>query len=279
METEKVFSLFKEMIAVAREELVNFTTQNKLIIDAKIDRSLVTDCDKTIDMRLTQIAKANGFQVISEEGVHSQQIVETGNYLTIDPIDGTLGYLDYCQAYTKENSKDVFLSKDLGAGSDFCLLLGIVENSKPRFAACFNYITHELVLIDAQDKNKFIRINNIRAYQGANVVYVDQREGNILEKELTLLKDVKVIKQAALGLKSLYTIINPHKNSITYHSVQTAGLWDVMPAAVASRAFEGELFDGKGELLEFDKYIILPGLGATIIKGPKFKAFRQKLQN
>jgi hypothetical protein len=52
-----------------------------------------------------------------------------------------------------------------------------------------------------------------------------------------------------------------------------------MPAAVASRAFGGQIYDGLGEALEFDRYIVLPGKGATIIKGDKYNFVVDELKN
>ncbi|MDO8610664.1 MAG: inositol monophosphatase family protein [bacterium] len=268
---QKAFSLFNNMIDLAEKELFNYTFNTNIVIDKKADKSVVTECDKRIDLKLSQIAKEVGLQVVSEEGEHALNIVKSGNYITIDPIDGTLGYLDYVNYALNNGGIKNFLNKDLGSKSDFCLLLGIVENNIPRFGACYNFITKEKILIDGENKNNLIRENNVRNYSGKNVIYIDQRQGGKLEQELILLPNIKVMKQAALGLKSLYTIINPHKNAITLHTVQTSGLWDILPAAVATKSFGGNVFDAKGELLKLNEYIILPGIGAIIIKGEMFQ--------
>lgn len=88
---------------------------------------------------------------------------------------------------------------------------------------------------------------------------------------LTQSPDSTSFKQATLGLKSIYTILNSHSNAITYHGVQTAGLWDILPAAVASIAFSGSIYDGNGQPLRLNQYITLPGKGAIVIKGNKYK--------
>lgn len=277
MKTNEAFQLFKQMIATAEKELLEFTQNFPLNTESKADKSVVTACDKKIDEKLTQLAQEAGLQVVSEEGEHVIDIVKSGNYITIDPIDGTLGYIEYVNYALENGGIQEFLKKDLGPASDFCLLLGIVENGVPMYGAVYNFITKEKILVDGNDKKNLIRKNNKRNYTQRFAVYVDQRAGDAIEQELVKIPDVSVIKQAALGLKSIYTIVNPHRSAVTVHRVQKAGLWDIMPSAVASRAFGGKVYDDKGEELDLKSYIILPGTGATIIKGDKFQFVLEKL--
>lgn len=270
MNYKEAFSLFEKMIVAAEEELTSFTKAKSLSAEHKADKSVVTECDKVIDNTLSSMARESGLAVVSEEGEHVLDIVKSGNYVAIDPIDGTLGYIEYVNYALENDGIDTFLQKDLGAASDFCLLLGIVENGDPQYGAVYNFITKEKILIDGNEKNNLRRENNIRNYRQRFAVYVDQRPGDFIEQALIALPDVSVIKQAALGLKSIYTIINPHEAAVTVHRVQKAGLWDIMPSAVAARAFGGKVYDDKGRQLKLNEYIILPGTGATIIKGEKF---------
>lgn len=278
MDINKVYTLFELMIQEAEKELYTFTRTSPLSIKHKADKSLVTSCDKRIDEKLTYFAQDAGFQVVSEEGEHVLDIVKQGNYMTIDPIDGTLGYLEYVNYALTNGGIETFLQKDLGAASDFCLLLGIVIDGDPCFGAVYNFVTKEKILIDSKDKNNLKRENNKRNYSQQYALYIDQRSVNQIEQELISLPEVSVIKQATLGLKSVYTIINPHKSAITIHTVQNAGLWDVMPAAVAAKSFGGKIYDGKGKSLDLKSYIILPGNGATIIKGNKFNFVLDQLK-
>lgn len=278
MTKNEAYKLFELMIAEAEKELMSYTSNLSLTIENKSDKTAVTECDKRIDEKLCSIAKRHGLNVVSEEGEQSQKIVESGNYITIDPIDGTLGYIEYVNEVTNRGDSRQFLKRDLGAQSDFCLLLGIVENNLPSFGACYNYITKEKILIDGSNKNNLVRENNKRNYTSPNAIYLDQRSGDYIEDELKAIKNATIIKQAALGLKSLYTIINLHKNAVTVHRVQVAGLWDIMPAAVAARAFGCTIYDDLGSPLELNKYIILPGKGATILKGDMFKFVINRLK-
>lgn len=279
MNKDQAYSLFEQMIAQAIEELKRFTLQAPLSIEHKADKSAVTECDKHIDSKLSKLAVDAGFSVVSEEGEHVLDIIKSGNYITIDPIDGTLGYIENVN-YALENSGiGEFMKKDLGAEHDFGLLLGIVENGLPRFGACFNFITGEKILIDGENKENFVRENNVRNYVQENAVYLDQRFiDDPITQQILLLPDVVSIKQATLGLKSLYTLINPHKNAVTVHRVQSAGLWDIMPAAVATRVFGGEIYDDSGKPLEFKNYIMVPGNGAIVIKGDKFSFVLDELK-
>ncbi len=165
MNKSDAYALFEELIKSAQGELLKFTLSAPLSVDKKADKSLVTGCDKTIDQKLTEISQQHGLKVVSEEGEHVRSIVNSGNYITIDPIDGTLGYIDYVNKARESGDIKTFLKTDFGPEHDFSLLLGIVENSKPRFAACFNYVTKEKILLDALDKNNLVRENNVRNYE------------------------------------------------------------------------------------------------------------------
>ena len=271
MKHQEAYALFEQMIQLAKQELLSFTLTHPFTKEAKPDKSLVTACDKTIDLKLSQLAKDYGLQVISEEGEHAQQIVESGNYITIDPIDGTLGYIDYVTHALETGDIHNFLKRDLGAEHDFSLLLGIVEDGVAQYAALFCYVTGEKIFLDGNSKKNCIREHNIRNYSGTDAVYTDQRPGGDIEESLKKLPFATVISQATLGLKSVYTLINPHASAITVHLVQNAGLWDVLPAVVAARAFGGEVLDSHANPLELTKYIVLPPTGAIIIKGEKFR--------
>lgn len=276
MNEQEAFQLFERMIKVAEEQLVSFTKNSNINVEKKADKSVVTECDQTIDRALTNIAHEQGLKVVSEEGEHVLDIVKSGSYMTIDPIDGTLGYIEYVNDALDNDGIHSFGTKDLGAASDFCLLLGIVENNSPKFGILYNYITKEKIFVSAE--GKLIRENNVRNYDAKHCFYMDQRMGGELEAQVHDMEGVTSVVQAAFGLKSMYTIINPHKNAVTIHRVQSAGLWDVMPAAVAAKAFGAKIFDDLGQELEFDKYIVLPGKGASVIKGKLFDFVPQKLK-
>ena len=277
MNREEAFKLFEEMIKLADKELVNFTTSQNFKIEQKVDKTLVTNCDYHIDKILTNYAKSRNLLVVSEEGDKINKIVEGGNYITIDPIDGSLGYIEYVNNAIQNEGIRSFLSKDLGPESDFCLLIGIVENGQPKYGCCFHYVTKEKILLDSENKSKCIIENSVRNYKSKSVIYIDPRPGDEIQKKIMDMDNVSNITQATLGLKSLLTILNNHENAITIHRVQDAGLWDILPTAVATKIFGGILLDDKGNDVVYNKYIILPGKGATCIKGNKFIFVKDEL--
>lgn len=277
MDKSQAFELFEKMIFIAQDEILNFTLNTPIDIESKADKSVVTACDQAIDKTLTQIARQAGLQVVSEEGEHVLGIVKSGNYITIDPIDGTLGYIEYLNFALEHGGINQFGTVDLGAKSDFCLLIGIVEDGIPKFGAVYNYITKEKILVSS-DPVEINRENTARIYATDSCFYMDQRMGGELEQEVQSMSEVTSVTQAAFGLKSIYTVINPHQNATTIHRVQSAGLWDVMPAAVAAKALNAKIYDDLGEELKFDEYIVLPGKGATVVKGEMFKFVVDRLK-
>lgn len=277
MTTDQAFSLFEQLLTTASDELVRFTKAqgSNLSKDYKVDKTLVTACDKQIDTILSQRCQEQGLAVVSEEGPHVLEIVQSGNYLTIDPIDGSLGYLEYVNTSLTNHTN--FIDRDLGPAADFGLLLGIVENNQPTYGCVYNYITKEKIFISANNPGDLVREHNVRNYIAHDAVYIDQRPGTDLEAELIAMPGVTPIKQATVGLKSVYTLLNPHSSAITLHQVQTSGLWDIMPAAVAARAFGGEVCDELGKHLVTNQYIILPGNGCLVLKGERFGFVKERL--
>lgn len=278
MNREQAFDLFEEMIRLAQTELRRFTQSQKLSVDQKADKTVVTACDYHLDRVLSEFATSQGMSVVSEEGKQEKKIVKSGNYLTIDPIDGSLGYIEHVNYALQHGGITTFLSKDLGPASDFCLLVGIVENGSPRYGCCFHYITHEKWLLDAESPDDCVIKHTKRRYACLNAIYVDPRPGEEIQQQISEVPDVTAIQQATLGLKSLYTVINKHENAITIHRVQRAGLWDILPTAVAIKAFGGRLLDDSGDEVVYDKYVILPGKGATCIKGNRFLYVKDELK-
>jgi 3'-phosphoadenosine 5'-phosphosulfate (PAPS) 3'-phosphatase len=278
MNQTEAFAIFEQMINLAKDAVVNFTLKNKFDIEKKADKTAVTACDMHIDKVLSDFAKAQGLSVISEEGDKEYAIVKSGNYITIDPIDGSLGYIDHVNFSLGIGDIKTFLKTDLGPQADFCLLLGIVQDSEPKYGCCYHYVTGEKILLDATDKEHCHVELNYRRRAYPNACYIDQRAGESIEKSILDQENVRGILQATLGLKSLYTFLNQHDNALTIHRVQHAGLWDILPAAVAAKAFSGLLLDDEGNDVVYNKYVILPGRGATAIKGKRFLSVQNLLR-
>lgn len=278
MNRKTAYKIFEDMIGLAKREIINFTLNHQFEVEKKADKTFVTACDLHIDKILSDYARSQGLSIISEEGSKENQILKSGNYMTIDPIDGSLAYIDNVNFALNLDDIQTFLKTDLGPQADFCLLLGIVEDAQPRYGCCYHYVTGEKILLDALDEQSCHIELDCRKRKYPNVCYVDQRTVDKIALDLLNQKDVRGILQATLGLKSLYTFLNQHQNALTVHRIQHAGLWDILPAAAASKAFSGLLLDDQGNEVVYDRYITLPGKGATAIKGDRFLAVQEKLK-
>jgi fructose-1,6-bisphosphatase/inositol monophosphatase family enzyme len=279
MDKNKTYELFDNMISEAEKELHNSTVNSRLSVRKKADSTFVTQCDLAIDEKLNDIATKSGFRIISEENTHAIETVKSGNYMTIDPIDGTLGYIEYVERAFSGNDIGSFLSSDLGPQSDFCLLLGIVSEGNPAYGAVYNYVTREKILLDGSDAANTVRTGKIRNFSQKNAAYIDTRPISDSVMDTVMAQpDTSLISEAAFGLRAVYSLINPHESSIAIHRTQTAGVWDIIPAAVAARAYGGKIFDDTGEPFKTTEYVILPGHGATVIRGMKFEFITGELK-
>lgn len=278
LNTADAFDLFRTLAERAKRELFQVTASAAVHAELKPDRTLVSNCDIAIDQALSGLVKEYGLRVVSEESAASFAAVSCGTYVTIDPIDGTLGYLAYVQHALEHGGIESFGKLDLGAEFDFTLLIGIIENGLPRYGASINYITNETIFVDAADSECLVWSNRCRHHAGDLVAYVDPRAGDNIEREILSVSGVSVITQATLGLKSLYALLGQHQSAVVCHRVQAAGVWDIAPAAAAARAFGGNVYDDLGKLVQFDRYAVLPGKGATILRGTTFEFVVDRLQ-
>lgn len=261
MTCDEAYSLFESLIKTAHNTLFDQTLNFPFKFWTKEDSTWVTECDQRIDNVLTPIIRNKGLFTVSEEGEHLLEVVEGGNYVTIDPIDGTLGYLDYLSSDTK------FGTIDLGPLHDFGLLVGIVEHAQPVFGLAYNYITQETIMVDGVNPKNLIWKNRTRINTQKIVGYLSSRVSTELETKVSKVPEISIIKQATMGWKSLYTVLQPHDRAIMVRETIHTGLWDILPGAVAARCFGAELS------LEFNKYIQLPNQGLVIKKGnwPEFE--------
>lgn len=261
MTCDQAYSLFESLIKTARDTLLDQTLNFPLKSWTKEDSTWVTECDQRIDNILTPIIRKIGLQTVSEEGEHLLDVVESGSYITIDPIDGTFGYLDYLSSDSK------FGTVDLGPLHDFGLLVGIVERAQPVFGMAYNYITGETVMVDGVNPKNLVWNNRTRINNQKIAGYLSSRASSKLEDKISKVPEISIIKQATMGWKSLYTVLQPHDRAIMVRETIHTGLWDILPGAVAAKCFGAELS------LEFNKYVQLPNQGLVIKKGnwPEFE--------
>jgi fructose-1,6-bisphosphatase/inositol monophosphatase family enzyme len=269
--------LFEQMFDEADIVLTSFTLENNLSIEQKADKTFVTACDEKVDFVLSNLAKEAGFDVISEEGDKSIDIVKSGNYLTIDPIDGTLAYLEHVNKALEQGDITNFLKSDLGINWDFCLLVGVVQDGKAVYGGVFNYVTKERMFFDAKNE-KIVRKGERRNFIDKKAIFVDQRSSGVLEEQLKLNSlSAEVFTMASFGLRAIYSCLE-FEDAVALHRVQTTGLWDILPAAVIAHFNNAKIYDEIGNELLFNQYISLPGNGALIIKGHEFEYILEDLK-
>ncbi|MBI2548075.1 hypothetical protein HYW21_01875 [Candidatus Woesearchaeota archaeon] len=274
METKEAYDFFEQMIQLAVREVMQVTCNQNWGVDLKKNNTPVTKADKQIDKTLTAYAKAKGFSVISEEGDHEKAIVQSASYVTIDPIDGTLGYIAHVEAALASKNIKAFLDDTMKPSTDFCLLIGIVEQGKARFGCCYHYLTKERIFIDSNHKERCITQNKKRLYTGKDVLYTDPTVTSTIVEQIKKMADIKVISLHPLGLTSQYCFINDHANAATVIEHSHPGIWDLVPGMATAQAFGGVVADGNGDPITLNKYIMIPGNGCRVIRGERFLFLR-----
>jgi len=247
--------LFLELRDLAKKEIKKFKTVS---VKQKADKTVVTQADLHLSKVLTKVLNANGYQVICEEYPESHSLVKSGNYAIIDPIDGTAGFIEHLKRKTEDPR------------FDFCLLVGIVINSVPRYGLCYNFVTDETIIVDSKNKNNIIEVSK-RRFNAINARYFEDRSddkiNNILATDPSIDGHFNVYP---LGLRTLLLQLNGHNNAVASHFAQQNGLYDIMPAAVAAQFTGAKLLDGFGNPLKYDEYVLIPGGIVTYI-GNKYE--------
>ena len=146
------FALFQRLIDAASNEIARFTIEQQLSVDYKADRTAVTQCDRHLGELLARIAAETGLPVVHEEDESTFENIRSGNYIIIDPIDGTRAYIRHVEGTLKRRLKepdaspvvDPSLESETGE-HDYAMLVGIVIGGKPLFGCSFNYVTGEKI--------------------------------------------------------------------------------------------------------------------------------------
>ncbi|MCK5063261.1 MAG: hypothetical protein KAR23_04985 [Candidatus Aenigmarchaeota archaeon] len=273
MNREDAYNLFGEMVSVSSKQILASIEDMGLKISYKADNTVVTKADEDIGCALVELAKKQGFQAISEESYQNIDIVKSGNYIIIDPIDGTLAFIEHLKNSSKDNPA---FSPNLGEGYDYALLIGIVEDGKPRFGCCYNYVTGEEIYIDSVGDitRKGIRRDKFEADFAR---YVDRRSEDPINLKLSQDPSVSTYTFGSLGLGSLYAQLNEHKSAVVAHFPQQNGLWDILPACVAAEFTGATILDGSGNKISYTDYLLIPK-GVVLYTGDKFSWIKNELQ-
>jgi fructose-1,6-bisphosphatase/inositol monophosphatase family enzyme len=275
VDRKEAYELFRNFISTISEEIAKFTRENKIGITEKDDRTLVTECDKYIDKITGSIAQEKGFSVISEERENDLDTLRSGNYVIIDAIDGTLGYIKHTQSSADKTNPHI--NSQLGYNNDYSFLSAIIINGKPRFGLCYNYVTSETILLDSEDSKHTIWENKNPIFNSKNAHYIDLRCEDFPNKRLSCHKDTITYQYTSPGMAFIYAQLNNHDSAAIYHFPQQNGLWDIAPACVAAGFSNTHILDGNGEPIKFKDYLDIPKKGLVLIKGNKFNWLRNYL--
>ncbi|MBS3080628.1 hypothetical protein J4221_04105 [Candidatus Pacearchaeota archaeon] len=269
MDRIKAYSIFTDMIDVVQTEISSFVQNQSVSYETKEDKTIVTSLDTHLDGVLSEKARNEGFESVSEEGEAELEIVKKGNYITIDPIDGTLAFLEHFKLGNYKNSR-------LGESYDYSLLLGIVENGKPRFGCCYNYITEEKIFLDSQGDIHRECLGR-KPFCPIYARYADVRANDTLNQKLAEDITIPNYSYRSFGLASVNAQLNEHDSFILAHFSQQNGLWDILPAAVLAQFSGAKMLNGYGNEIVYNDYLLVPR-GVVLCKGKKFSWVEKALK-
>ena len=237
MEREKAFSLFGRMNRAALAALTDYTKNNVPQEQRKEgDRSIFSKADIITDEVLCGIARLSGLRPIGEESETDLQAIGDGNYITIDSIDGSGLYLEHVKSAAKKELATAHFDPDLGDNFDYAVILGIVENGKPRFGSYFSYVTGETIMVDSDSTIHTLwdRANNSNNYEGRTANYIENRvirgaedwqPHNTEVNERISQSAISELNVGPLGRRCLYAQLGEHESSAVYHmGLQENGL-------------------------------------------------------
>lgn len=115
---------FIEQLPKTKTIVDELVSQNKVVVQTKADKSLVTTVDLQLSEWLTAELKQTfpGYTIVSEESTASQ--IEANKIIFIDPVDETSTFCD--------------------GGQDYAVLIGVVEDNVPVAGAVFYPARNEL---------------------------------------------------------------------------------------------------------------------------------------
>src|SRR3989344_5280586 len=218
MDRTTAYKLFESMIEAVSSEIIVFTGKHRLELKQKRDKTFVTECDKRLDMVSGNIAKKSGLAVVSEERENDINILKSGNYIIIDAIDGTIGYIKH--ASSADNVKNPRVNSKLGSEYDYCFLAAIILKGKPRFGCCYNYVTGEKILMDSSGAQHTLRSGkNLRLFKSPYAHYFENRtlddvktRKDLINKKLFEDSSLSRYNICDIGFRALLAQLNPHKS-------------------------------------------------------------------
>jgi len=265
------YEMFDDVIEAASTELVE-SVEEDLDINHKHDeiggRTVVTNADRRIDAKAKPIVDEYGIPFVSEEGEHDIEIVKTGNYAILDSVDGTLALIEHVKKGSPQNPA---IDPTLGERYDYSLLIGIVEDGRPRFGCCYNYVTGEKIYLDSEGDVRRTGPSR-KEFEARLARYVDSRSNDPINQRIAKDPAVSTYYLGSLGIASIYAQLYKHEAAVISHFPQENGLWDILPGCVLSEADKSNgtrFYDGHGNEISYTDYILIPK-GVVMIRGDKF---------
>ena len=280
MNRQDAFRMFEETIKVASAALLDLYKSGQSIRPIKkADDSLVSIIDEAVDVPVNVHLRKFGLPVVSEESENDIEAVRRGNYVTSDPVDGS-GHAVRHFENAKSRGLPTPFDLSLGRAYDYCLLLGVVLDGKPRFGCYYNYVTGEKILVDSESANHIIwEGRNQALYNARYARYTENRTNDKINALISKDTSVSTFNVGPLGIRCLYVQLNGHESAVAVHlGLQENGLWDILPACVATQFTRATILDGLGSPIKFTEYVLTPNKGVVAYLGNKFSWVGQRLK-
>ena len=253
--------------------------------ETKLDGSIVTPLEIHLDEIVSALVVEMGLAVVSEEGKEDKTTLTSGNYVLIDINDGSAN-LDYCvQQAFQHGDINTYFTHDLeNRYYDHGLLVTIIKDGQPQYAAVLNYRTGECLFLDGierkyhqeffpmpdQIKPKGILDPTITQLPDKHIYYNKSTAGShplVVEfekREKINSEKYQRIVQGAIGFRGLLVQLSNSASSFTIG--RNTSIWDVGPACVAAKISGGIVLDLNGKPITFTQYFQLPGNGVIIYR-------------
>tara|TARA_Y100000310_G_scaffold344861_1_gene460083 strand:- start:5847 stop:6722 length:876 start_codon:yes stop_codon:yes gene_type:complete len=291
MDQATAYRLFHEMNQLALSELIDYTSNNIPVATEKIDRSVFSGADQRTNDALCDFSRRNGLKPVGEESPEDLSVVRSGNYVTIDSIDGSGHYLKHVEGARAKKLQVPHIDPELGDNFDYAVIIGIVENGRPRFGSYFSYVSGELIMVDSDSINHTVweRGSNLNLYLGEKANYTENRvelgineNNSAINRRISDIAD-KTHNVGPLGRRCLYAQLGSHESAAVYHmGLQENGLWDILPTCVLAETPENRrktrIYDGNGNPIVFTEYAQTPNKGVILTHGPEFEWISKEIR-
>lgn len=260
-----------DILKSVHDVLEEFIRETRVRVEFKADKSVVTEADIMLNARLEEHLADFGLPCIGEETENSADVIRSGSYIAIDPIDGTSNFIRVTNGDTKTHALD------------YGVLIGVVRDGSPQIGGCLNLYTCELHLaIDDKQSGQLYSVLQIGSAKGETVASrIADIHGDMVQVAGSQFKDpinrffencMPILRVGGLGFRIISLCSEKFRAGFVYHQSQRAGLWDLAGPSVIASVCGVEIFDGIGGALDFKAGEYFPGNGAVATKGKFIKS-------